>query len=457
MRNKELGEMHDSLFAHASRCAGYTNTHTDAFEIYVFGKRITNVDVSGGQVTCVDGTSLGIGIKVSVGGKLGYSSSTDLTPGGIKRMVDDAIRTAKAIDFRDGKFKGFAAPSKRKGRDGLVSTRILSLGGSDLTELAGEIYRDSLSASKKVLTSDVNVGREYGAYVVVNSEGIEASSKFAFASEECYTTAFDGKDRKTGSSFDISRKRLREGIGHEAAEHALKFLGAKPLGASKKAPCVLENRTAAEFFLYTFYSSINGRAVVEERSPFADKLGDELASKSLSVNDDGQMPDAVSTSSIDVEGVPMKDKKIIDRGVLKSFLFDTYFGGIFGSRSTGNAFRSGYAPHTSVPAISPSTIVVSKGKKPFDGVISGIDEGIYVQGDLLGMGHSNLITGDFSIVALTPMLVKKGSIERSLQPITIAGNMYKALADVIDIGSDERLTPKVLSPSISFDGFTVSG
>lgn len=457
MRCKELGEMHDSLFSHAARCAGYTNTHTDAFEIFVSGKRITNVDISGGLVNCQDGTSLGIGIKVSVGGKLGYSSSTDLTPGGIKRMVEDAIKTAKAINFKDGKFKGFSKPVQRKGRDGLVSERILSLDGDDLTELAGEIYKESLAVSKKVLTSDVSVGREYGAYVVVNSEDIEASSKFAFAGATCYTTAFDGKERKTGFEFDVSRKKLREGIGTEAAQRALEFLDARPLGASKRLPCVLENQTAAMFFVYTFFNSINGRAIVEERSPFADKLGDQLASRSLTVYDDGQKSDAISTSSIDVEGVPMRTKKIIDRGVLKSFLFDTYFGEIFGAKSTGNAFRSGYAPHATVPSISPSTLVIPKGGKSIDSAISGIGDGIFVKGDLLGMGHANLITGDFSIVALTPMLVKNGSIDHPLQPITIAGNMYKALADIIEICSDARLVPKVSTPSIAFDGFTVSG
>ena len=108
MKAKEIGEIHDSLFAHAARCAGYTNTHTDAFEIYACGKQITTVDISGGQVTGQDGTSLGIGIRVAIGRRLGYSSSTDLTPRGMKRMVEDAIRIAKAMNFKDDKFEGLS-------------------------------------------------------------------------------------------------------------------------------------------------------------------------------------------------------------------------------------------------------------------------------------------------------------------------------------------------------------
>jgi len=408
-------------------------------------------------VTGQDGTSLGIGIKVAVKGRLGYSSSTDLTPGGIKRMVTDAIKVAKAIDYRDEKFKGFAAPSQRNGKDGIISSRIISLDGGELSELAGETYQESLAVSKKVVSSDVSASREYGAYVIVNSEGVEASSRFAFAGMSCYTTVSDGGDRKTGSEFDLTRRKLRDGIGREAAGRGLASLGAKPLGGTKVLPCVLENQVVAGFMLYGCGSAINGRAVVEERSPWADKLGDQLAVRSLSILDDGQLPDAISTSSVDAEGVPMKNKKIIENGVLKSFIFNTYFGSIFGSRSTGNAFRSGYAPHTSVAGISPSTLVIPKGRRSLDGLISGIDDGILVQGDVMGMGHVNTITGDFSVVSLTPMQVKKGSVESPLQPITVAGNMYKAMANIAEIGSDARLTSKTFTPSIAFEGFTVSG
>lgn len=457
MKDKDLKDIEDAVLTHGLQCAAYTNTHTDAFEIFISGKRRTVIDISRNQVTSVDGMSFGIGIRVSINGKLGYASSSDLTHGAIKHMVQDAVKMARGLNFNDERFSGFAHAPATKGKDGIISMRILSLDEEDAVGIAKEIYADSLSASGKVVTSDVNVTREYGVYAVVNSEGVEEASRFAYATAECYTTVSDGDERKTGSSFEVTRRSLKGEIGREAADRALMYLGAEHLRETRACPCILENRTAGEFFFSVFYNSINGRAVVEERSPFAGRLGDDVAAGCLSVTDDGQMPDAVSTSCIDAEGVPMQEKKVIDRGVLKSFLFDTYFGNIFGSKSTGNAFRSGHAPHTRVPSILPSTLVISKGNGSPEDLISEVDYGIYISGDVMGLGHANFITGDFSIVALTPMLIRKGSIQKPLQPLTVAGNMYKSLRDIIRVGSDSRLGYKVSSPCVLIDGFTVSG
>ena len=107
--------------------------------------------------------------------------------------------------------------------------------------------------------------------------------------------------------------------------------------------------------------------------------------------------------------------------------------------------------------ISPTTISVVPGTKDLDDLASEIDTGILISDNLLGMGHSNVISGDFSIVAPNSYKIEKGEITTPIEPVLVAGNLYKAFNQITNLGNDPKLTPYGKIPSIAFEGFTVSG
>ena len=159
----------------------------------------------------------------------------------------------------------------------------------------------------------------------------------------------------------------------------------------------------------------------------------------------------------DAEGLPRQRTSLVEDGILKHFLFDSYYARIFGAESTANADRAGQG-YTSTPTIGVSTFVIPEGPTNLEKAISEISEGIYMQDYVMGLGHSDAISGDFSAVAPQSFLIKDGEIAGALDAVTIAGNFYKGLNDIRNICDDAILTPwSIKIPTIVFDGFTISG
>ena len=124
---------------------------------------------------------------------------------------------------------------------------------------------------------------------------------------------------------------------------------------------IFNNFLTGQFVNFGLINSVNGRSVVEGRSRFADKIGDAIGNSTLTIVDDGQIPESPNTHAIDMEGHARQSTPIVKDGVLMSFLFDEYYGSIFGEASTGNANRGGQQPYEALPSISPTTLSISPG------------------------------------------------------------------------------------------------
>ncbi|MFW9930071.1 MAG: metallopeptidase TldD-related protein, partial [Candidatus Thorarchaeota archaeon] len=196
----------------------------------------------------------------------------------------------------------------------------------------------------------------------------------------------------------------------------------------------------------------------EGKSYFADKLGDEIATKSLNVLDDGTLPEGLNTTAIDGEGTPSQKTTVVDKGILKNFLNDSYYANIMDSKSTGNSKKSGNPDYEHPPQIGISTITIQPGTKSFEDTVANFENAILVRNFMMGMGHTNPITGNFSIVCPTVYLIEKGEIKNALEPVNVAGNLYHSLKSISNFCSDTFLTPfGVKTPSIVLEGLTVTG
>ncbi len=201
----------------------------------------------------------------------------------------------------------------------------------------------------------------------------------------------------------------------------------------------------------------NARNVQEGKSYFKERIGEQVASTLVTIADDGQLPEGLSTQRIDAEGVPMRTTTLIDNGILKTHLYDSYAALRENKESSGSAKREEPEPFLQTPTVSTSNLVVTPGSKNLDELVAEVDKGILITDFVMGIGHANTITGEFSVVAPSAFLVENGAIIRPLEPVTVAGNFFHALKNVQQIGRDTRLLGMGKIPSILIGDLTVSG
>ena len=426
-------------------------------EAFVIKESVTEVHTSRGHSQCRDGIVQGVGIRVAVGKKIGFASCSGFVPENIKTTLEQAYKIAKKSP-EDPRFPGFPATTK-PGKEGILDPEVTLLDGGELTNQVFEIEKSGKEIDERVLGLEVEAGATWGGYVVATTEGLTESSMYTAHYAYAGALAIEKGERSSGFEVILGRKVQDViSVGKKSAEQALNHLGAKALNDSIVVPTIWHPLTAAQLLGISLTFGLNGGSVVEKRNPLMTKLNEEIANSALTIVDDGQDPEKVSTQTIDGEGTGKQKTPVIENGVLKSFLFDRLYANAFGTESTGNAIREDNARFEVLPQIRPNKLVIEPHAKTLDEQIAECDKGIYIEGNLMGIGHSNFITGDFSVTATNAYLVEKGEIKYPLKPVSIAGNFFKSLKDLSIIGSD--VTPTFLpmdAPALTILNHTTSG
>jgi PmbA protein len=193
--------------------------------------------------------------------------------------------------------------------------------------------------------------------------------------------------------------------------------------------------------------SINSDAVQKKSSRFAGKLDKQVASDLLTVEDDATNVEGINASSFDREGVPHRRNLVIEKGVLKKFLYNTYTGNKDGVRSTGNAGGSTSSP----PTVSTTNFVVRPMNSSVDTLVSEIDKGMIIS---RFSGNVNPVNGDFSGVVKGGQLVINGSIEHPVKEVMVAGNVFDALRRLNGISKERKVIYDSILPHMRFDGIS---
>jgi PmbA protein len=225
------------------------------------------------------------------------------------------------------------------------------------------------------------------------------------------------------------------------------------LGARKvktaQVPVIFDPLVATSIIDHIF-EGVNGDSVYRGASFLAGKLGQKIAGDNVTIIDDGTMPGGFGTSPFDGEGVPTRRTIVIENGVLKSYLLNTYSAKKLGLQTTANASR-GLAGN---PAIGPGNYFLQPGTKTPKQIIGDIKEGLYVT-EFLGHG-ANLVTGDYSRGA-SGMWISGGEFAYPVEEITVAGNLKEMFFHIAEIGNDLEFRGAMACPTIRIDGLTVGG
>lgn len=429
----------------------------DAIELYITNSRSLNVKIKGGMIDANQGGNIGVGCRCLTGKKIGFAAASGITDSAVNFAIESALKVSKALLKEDERWSSFVQ-THETGKDGKIDPSVLEISSEEVVNGANLIFKEAKEYDSRILSIEGIITIGYSAFAVGNSEGLAKSSRTTFGHIDNYIIASEKEKTKTGVNEVIGRGVPKfEGLGTSGASKAVKLLESKPLDYTGQMKVIFNNVTAAQLINVSLRNSINGQSVVEGRSAFADKLGEKVGVSSLTIYDDGQIPEDPNMTAIDDEGFPRKTTLVIEKGVLKSFIFDQYYSQIYSKKNTGNSKRRGPQTYESIPMISPTTISVVPGTKDLDDLASEIDTGILITDNLLGMGHSNVISGDFSIVAPNSYKIEKGEITTPIEPISVAGNLYKVFNQITNLGNDPKLTPYGKIPSIAFECFTVSG
>ena len=166
--------------------------------------------------------------------------------------------------------------------------------------------------------------------------------------------------------------------------------------------------------------------------------------------DDGTIPGGFGSSPFDDEGVPSRRTVVIEKGVLKSYLLNTYTARKLGLKTTGNAARG----ITGNPAIGNGNFYLEKGARTPEQIVAGVKQGLYVT-EMLGYGV-NLVTGDFSQGA-SGLWIENGELTYPVEEITVAGNLKDMLNNISEIGNDLEFRSSMTAPTLRIEGMTIAG
>jgi PmbA protein len=404
----------------------------------------------------------GLGVRAWIEGRVGYAYGTDLAPEGLEGISAGAVETARISDPDE-----FAAAPEPAGEaapiPGLADPAAAEWSTDRKVELAKAIERAARAADRRVVAVETSVFvDERSAAALASSRGVsgfyEATSCYAYL-QAIAAADGGGEDRQTGLGFGIGRSPAAldpEAIGREAGERATSLLGAtKP--ASRSCPVVLDETVAASFVGFVA-GLLCADSIQRGRSPFAGRLAETIASEALGLADDGREPDGLASAPFDGEGTPTGRTPLVEGGILRAYLHDSYTARREGGqwRSTASAARSGYR---SPPSVSPSNLIVAPGELSFAELLAEAREGIYVT-EVAGL-HSgvNPVSGTFSVGA-TGRAISGGELAEPADEFTIASDLPAMLTAIRGAAAKPRWVPfggSVSTPALLVGEMAIGG
>jgi PmbA protein len=409
-----------------------------------------------GQVeTLKEAGSRAIGVRVFFGQRAANTYSSDLSRAGIDRMVKSALELARLTS--EDPFGGIPEASQLGQLSGdldLFHEDVYSLPGPDRIDYARRAEKAALDLDPRIKNSEGgSFDAATGHKVLANSHGFVGEYRRSYCSVAAIPIAqSDDGGMQRDYWFSVARTLGHldppEQVGKIAAERTLRRLGARKVKTAE-VPIVFDPMVAASILEHIF-EGVNGDSVYRGASFLAGKLGEKIAGDNVTVIDDGTIVGGFGTSPFDGEGIPTRRTLVIENGVLKSYLLNTYTAKKLGLQTTGNASR-GLA---GTPGIGPGNYFLQPGTKSPKEIIGGIKEGLYVT-EFLGHG-ANLVTGDYSRGA-SGLWISGGELTFPVEEITVAGNLKQMFFNISEIGNDLEFRGSVASPTIRLDGLTVGG
>lgn len=425
------------------------NQGADEIEVSILDGYEFSVDVRFGKIeNLVEAGSRALGMRVIKDKKTAFSSSSDLSRNTLEHLVKNAIKRA-ALASPD-EFSGLPSPSSRH-------TDILSLTLFDATipKLSSKKKIALAIETERIALDDKRITNSHGASletkeiktVFANSNGFLQEYDQTVCGLSLGLQAGDTDNRVEDYWFSIKRhyKELEspEVVAKKAVERTIRQINPKKI-KTQKVPVIFEPMMTTWLMEFLF-ACVSGVSIYQKTSFLVDKLGEKIGNNSVNVIDDGLLPGMLGSRPFDAEGVPCKKTPVIEDGILKNYLCNTYAARKLKLKSTGNSAGTG---------VNPNNFYLKAGDIPPDRIISSLDRGLIL---IRTIGHGlNPVTGDISRGAFG-LWVEKGEIAYPVSEITISGNLGEILNNIEVIGNDLDFQSSISGPTIRIQELTVAG
>jgi PmbA protein len=407
-------------------------------EAFVARSTSTSVKAYEGEVeSLTQASSAGVGVRVIVDHREGFAYAGTL---------EDAVVLEALAEARDNaqfgepdEFNGLAVPDGVEPADlDLWPEGLASVPTADKVAMAIELEAATKARDPRVRSVRVSMYSDsLGEGAVATSTGIRAWGRAGTSYLMVQALAQQDGETQIAGGLSVGREVAELSID-EAADDAVlrstRLLGsAKP--STQRLTLVLEPRMTATV-LGLIGGMLNGEAVLKGRSPFADRVGEAIASPLLTFVDDPTDPRSLGAEAHDGEGLACRRNELVVDGVLQGFLHNTYTGRRSGTASTGSAQRG----ISSTPGVGAAALAVAPGAGTHEEVLGAVEHGLFVT-SMAGL-HSgvNPVSGDFS-VGVEGLMVKGGELAEPIREATIASTLQRLLLDISAVGADLEWLP----------------
>jgi PmbA protein len=424
----------------------------DAAEVYIENGRNLSLDVRKGEVETVEeAASYGAGLRVFVKGKMAFASSNDLG----ERALDDAI--GRAVEFAkittSDPDNVLPADKGLTEIAGLFDPLIAKMPMTEKIDLAIKTEQLAMKDPRITKSDGARYGEAEGEVIIANSSGLAKSFRYSVCSLGVSVVAEKGEQKSSGGEYCGARsfKDLKpaEEVAAKAARDAYEMLDPRPVKTQKAA--VIFHADAAYALLGGILGAVNGERALQGASFLGKMMGQKIGSEFVTIIDDGTLEGGVASEPFDGEGVPTQKRVIVDKGVLKSFMYNTIIAKRAGVQSTGNASRGGF---TSLPEIGPHQFYMAAGQAKPEDIIKATKTGLLVK-EVTGYGI-NPVNGNFSGGA-SGFWIEDGKIAFPVKGLTIAGTADEMLKGIEMVADDLDLSRSMAAPTFRIRLLQIGG
>jgi PmbA protein len=416
-------------------------------EIYYSANHSTGVNFKKDELESArERFSEGIGIRAIVNGAVGFASTNSANE--IENSVKVAVAEARVREH-DPDWVGLPSNGKYPVVLGIFDQKVEALTLEECIDYAMELVEGTKLASGTLPTSG-GFTRAGGRRLILNTNGIEIEEESTAVSGFIDVITVNGQ---TSTAYDFAISRSLDidffELGKNASELALKSNDGIKIEA-QKTNVLFHPFAFSDILENALAPSLDADNVQKGRSGLINKIGQELATPELCIYDDGLVEAGIETSASDEEGVPSQRTPVIEKGVLKTYLYDSYTAGKAGVKSTGNSSRSSY---TSPPTVGLRNFIIDY---PKIDVIADTKSGVFVN-TVIGAHTANSISGDFSVEARNAFTIKDGALDKPVKSLMISGNAFEILKNITGAGFDVRKVGGIITPSVRVSNMSVVG
>jgi len=371
---------------------------------------------------------IGVGVRVVEGKKQGFSFTNNIA--NLEECVNNAYKVLKVSRPRED-FASLPTPRYIKKRN-LVDKSLYSITSEDLMKFSIDMIKGC--EEKGGMPSSGSTTLTFHEESISTSTGISLSQEYATLFGHM-SAIYKDNDVSTGFDYEVMRKKFDfVTIGEKAAYKAKETSNAKKIKSSY-CDVILQPEAVSSLLSNTFISHLYAESVDKNRSFLKGKIGEKITN--LTMIDDGTMEYGVASANFDGDGNPTKRNLVLEKGVLKEYLYDDFYAKKFGVESTGNSERD----YKSLPSIGTTNFII-EGEK-----LEGIKEGFIIN-ELRGAHTANPISGDFSVEISSGFLIKNGEKIYPIKHGMVVGNVFELLREVKGVYGEIKNTGEIITSSI---------